>query len=159
MKILAAVLFLLSTAVCSYSQSAKDFNEKYPLFTAYELRPGIIMTPKYDDKGEVCEMTIQKRRTSGRVTDIDSFLSEELQQEIVNEVAPPKVRGKELTDGDSWFGTVLVVGQMRILRRKYENILVEAIGTASSPGPEGDVALIITWQNRTCVQPDRNTKN
>ena len=52
----------LFIAIGSQSQLSIELSAKYPVVTSYEVRPGILMTPKYSDDGQVCEMSFGRQR-------------------------------------------------------------------------------------------------
>ena len=83
----------LVIAVASQPQSSVELSAKYPVITSYEVRPGIVMTPKYTDDGKICEMSFERLRATKSGVMMDSYMSENLVREIVDELAPDLERG------------------------------------------------------------------
>jgi hypothetical protein len=77
----------------SQSQSSTELSTKYPVITSYEVRPGILMTPKYSADGQVCQMSIERQRATRSGVMMDSFMSAELVKTIVDELVPHSERG------------------------------------------------------------------
>ena len=84
----------LVLALALKSQSVADLNAKYPVVTSYEVRPGILMTPKYSADGQVCQMSIERQRGTRSGVMLYSFMSDKLVKEIVDELAPRSERGE-----------------------------------------------------------------
>jgi len=160
MRKMILILFLvLEVPVPSRSQSTSDLKAKYRALPAYEARPGIVMMPLFASDGQVCEMVVERHTmnsTTKTTINLDPFLSKETVKELVNELAPPSVRGKELTGFDAWFGSVTIDGPFVVTRYSYENILVEVHGINRDPGPSGDSVVIIKWRKRTCASEENH---
>jgi hypothetical protein len=107
---------------------------------------------------KVCEMTVEKRHLNGNVLDSDGFLSDELVEDLTNELAPLSQRGKELTGIDKWFGSVEIAGTLVISRKTYENAVVEIYGNNSPDGPIENQAFVIIWKNTGCKDSQPATK-
>src|SRR5690348_4325962 len=86
------LLLWLLFGVFANGQTASDLSGKYPSVSAYEVRPGVLMTAKYASNGQACEMTLQ-RYYSPNQTDADSTISAKLENELINELAPEAERG------------------------------------------------------------------
>jgi hypothetical protein len=154
-KVTFIILLILGTALLSRSQSAADLSAKYPVVTAYEVRPGIMMTPLYASNGQVCEMVLERHTTNTEtktVMNFDSPLSKDLVKELVDELAPPSERGKQLTGIENWFGSVTVDGPFIVTKYNYENVVVEVNGIKHDSAPGSDMVLIIKWRKRVCRQ-------
>jgi len=76
---------------------AKPLNEqfsKYKRVEAYEIRPGILMMPRYSANGQVCMVLLQKDHFVKGVDDLDSTLPRrETIIQLFDELAPPAERG------------------------------------------------------------------
>jgi len=57
------VIGVLTASVAG--QTSDNLVAKYPAISAYEVRPGILMTAKYAGDGQVCEMVLERRYTDG----------------------------------------------------------------------------------------------
>jgi hypothetical protein len=152
-RVSLVAFLVLSIPVSLRSQSEADLGAKYPVIKAYEVRPGIVMTPLYASEGQVCELALERHTTNTKTKitlSLDSFLSRETVKELVDELAPPSVRGKELTGFGSWFGSVTIDGPFVVTKYEYENILVEVNGVRHESGPSGDLVVIIKWRKKAC---------
>ena len=147
------LLLALAFAAPSRSQTAADLSSKYPVVTSYEVRPGILMTPKYTSDGQVCQMSFERRHATNSGLDLDSYISVKLVREIVDELAPPSVRGKS-SGGQEWAGWGIGLGPGNTEGgAEFENVSVIAAGTAEPH--RGPIIVLITWKNRTC-KPEPN---
>jgi hypothetical protein len=145
----AFVLFLLlAFAFSSRPQSAAGLSVTYPVVTSYEVRPGILMTARYTDDGEVCEMSFARQHNTRSGLYLGSVMSDKLTNDIVNELAPPSARGKELRDAAHASGMVLTMGRSDMTLYNYENLEI-TFATLTGERP-GVVAVVISWKNRTC---------
>lgn len=158
MNILRAALLVLSVLSATNAQSPSGFARKYPAVTSYEVRPGVFMTPTVGPNGKVCEMTVEKRHLNGNVLDSDGFLSDQLVEDLIDELAPLSQRGKELTGIDNWFGSVEIAGTLVISRKTYENAVVEIYGNNPPHSPIENQAFVIIWKNSSCKDSQPATK-
>jgi hypothetical protein len=157
-KLMLILSVVLGAAVPSRSQSASDLKAKYPAIAAYEIRPGIMLAPSYTSEGQVCEVVFERHTiniTTKTTVNLDSFLTKETVKELVDELAPPSVRGKELTGLDAWLGSVTIDGPFVVTRHSYENVLVEVDGINRDPGSSGDLVVIIKWRKRVCAAAEQ----
>jgi hypothetical protein len=144
-----AILTFFATALTHAQSSAEAFAQRYPAVTFYEVRPGVFMTPTRGPQGQVCKMTVEKRRLNGNELDSDALLSDELIKALVDELAPEKQRGKELTDFKDWFDSILV-GTLSISRTNYEHASVEVWGAVLQSGEIQNSTLVIIWKRDGC---------
>jgi len=128
---------------------AEAFAQKYPAATFYEVRPGVFMTATRGPQGQVCKMTVEKRRLNGTELDGEALLPDELIQILVDELAPEKQRGKELTDFNNWFDSI-IAGSLSISRTNYENATIEVWGTVPQSGHIQNCTLVIIWKTDGC---------
>ncbi len=150
--IMAGIFLILSiflTILPAHAQSTEAFAPKYPAATFYEVRPGVFMTPTLGPQGQVCKITVEKRRLNGNYLDSDALLSDELIQSLVDELAPKKQRGKELTDFNHWFDSI-IVGTLSISRTNYEHASTEVWGAVPQSGPIQNSTLVIIWKKDGC---------
>lgn len=154
------LLCLASTANSTKAQTADELRTRYPIMTAYQVRPGIVMTAKFAPDGQVCEMTIERRHLTAKAIDLDNpLMSDELTNKILDELVPASERGKEPTGYAKWLSTD-VLGPpgdlMLITTNKYQNITVELDGI-SSKCASGTAVMTITWKKRPCDKGDKNS--
>lgn len=130
-----------------------DQFSKYKAVEAYEIRPGILMMPRYSADGQVCEIGLERRRYSPEVIRLDSTLSRKEIDEIVDELAPARERGAKETG----FGHDLISlsGPGMSTVSTYENISIEVYSRVSPASKKheivsDDIAAAIKWKNREC---------
>lgn len=146
MKLTATICtcWLLAFALRPWSDELK----KYRTVEAYEMQPGILITPSYTAKHEVCQVSIEKRHYSNKgVVDVDATMSNEQIRQLFDELAPKGERGQpgwklpegaEVTDVDGGVRTTHVI---------YENVSLTMYGKA---GSQEYVAAIISWNKQQC---------
>ena len=145
-KVAVAVLLTIAAVASSFGQSSQDFRARFREVVSYEIRPGVLMTPKYAQDGQVCEMALEKRqKTETGITFGPSFSEEEVKT-LVNQLVPEKQRGK----GQTEFLNSFINGGFITTEYRYENILVSVHGV-TRPQAE-DTVVIITWRKRVCGQ-------
>ncbi len=131
---------------------------KYKAVEAYEVRPGILMMPRYSENGEVCEIGLERRRYSPEKIYLDAALSREEIDQIADELVPTDERGPKangIGGGDGMFMT----GHGAITTSAYENVSIEIYSKITSDISAtarkdqtlaDDIAAIIKWKNRKC---------
>lgn len=126
---------------------------KYQKIEAYEIRPGILMMPRYTAEGEVCEIGLERLNYSPEVIRVASSLSREEIFQILDELVPAGERGKpskDLTDN-----TINVGGQVMTTNLVFDNVLIRIYG-ATLPSRHknettvNEVVATVKWKQRTC---------
>jgi hypothetical protein len=138
------MFLLLGFPAIAQGQTSADLSMKYHQVTSYELRPGVIMTPRFAPNGQVCEMDIEKRHKTDTGIYFGSSFSAKEVRELVDELAPEQERGKNLTEPLN----SIIDGGFNTTEYKYENILVSVRGI-TRPQAE-DMVVIIIWRKRFC---------
>jgi len=127
-----------------------DLFSKYKAVEAYELKPGILMMPRYTADGEVCEIGLEKRQYSPELIRTSSRLSHAEIEQYVDELVPSDARGPKTP----MFGTINEEGPSESATvqtiESYENVTVVIYGDGSDKCNLGSVAVTITWKNRKC---------
>jgi hypothetical protein len=145
MPIKPLFLFFLLAALPACGQTADDLAERYPAVMAYEVRPGVLMIPRYADDGQVCEMTLEKRFSlTPKEEAYTSSFSAGLLKGLLDELVPPAERGEEarrLLPGS------FVAGGVFHDEREFDNVIVVENGTVS----DGIEMVTIRWKQRTCA--------
>jgi hypothetical protein len=85
---LAAVLLLPS------ANPVREQFAKYKAVEAYEIRPGVLMMPRYSSDGQVCEIGLEKLHYSPEIIRLDSSLSREEVDQVLEELVPANERGR-----------------------------------------------------------------
>jgi hypothetical protein len=138
-------ILMLATIAPSFRQNAADFDAKYHRVTSYEVRPGIVMTPKYDADGQVCEMVLEKRQKTDTGIVFGYSFSEKEVKGLVDELVPEVQRGKNLMEPLN----ETVAGGFIVTDYTYENILIRVYGI-TRPEPAGNMVVVIAWRKRGC---------
>jgi hypothetical protein len=145
---LSAMFLLLIT------NKQSDQFSKYKKVEAYEVRPGILMMPRYAEDGQVCEIGLERWHFLPQEIDLDSDLLREKIDQIALELAPANERGprpKSLLER----GMIDLMGNSMVSSDEYENISIKIYGPIlpTSKADEIDTANIvatITWKKRKC---------
>jgi hypothetical protein len=119
---------------------------KYKAIEAYELKPGILIMPSYTEDGQVCEVGVEKKHYSPDITRIDSGMSHDEVEQIVNELVPLDQRGPKA----EFFGNTTDTGYISTTVEDYANVTVLLTGDETPKRKIGDVAITIKWKNRKC---------
>src|SRR5580765_8652768 len=130
-KTLLVGFFLVAVSV--FGQSANDLTAKYPVVTAYEVRPGILMTAKYAQDGQVCEMGLETRHQTPKKIDLGSSIPRELVKQLIDELVPVAQRGKPTNQfTEKWGYTTNISGSLAISEADFENVSIEIDGNISN---------------------------
>lgn len=146
-SMLTRPLLVCLIAVSAWGQTADDLAIKYHSISAYEVRPGLLMTAKYAEDGQVCEMVLQRRYAEDQ-TDADSTIPRKLEEQLIDELVPEKGPATS-----RWLRNSFVAGGVTHTERDFANVLVVIDGTVS----EGDKVVTIRWKGRTCAAPKPTT--
>ena len=144
-KKLTFLVMMLAIRAVVWGQTSADLSAKYRQVTSYELRPDVMMTPKFAGDGQVCEIAIERRqKTDSGIVFGTSFSEKEVRQ-FVDELAPEGERGRDLTKHLN----TTVAGGFIMTEYTYENVSVQVYGT-TRPAPAGDRVISIVWPKRAC---------
>lgn len=136
-----AIVFLLLPV-----NSENERFSKYKRVEAYEVRPGILMMPRYSVNGEVCMVVLQKDHYVNEVVLLDSTLSREEITQILDELVPPSERGP-LSTNNEMARLAMYAGNSVTSLLDYKNVSFEISRLASS---SGDIVAVIQWKGRSC---------
>jgi hypothetical protein len=145
------------------ARAQKDHFSKYKAVEAYEIRPGILMMPRYTDDGSVCEIGLEPLRYTRKEIEAKNFLSRQTIDQIVDELAPAAERGPNTTQfgGDE----ILYSGVNAWTNVYYENVSVQMVNrggpykivrrhvsrkSQGASDPSEYIAVVIRWKNRQC---------
>jgi hypothetical protein len=139
------VLTVLTVATASRERFAK-----YPKIEAYEVRPGILMMPRYTATDEVCEIGLEKLHYSPELIRLDSALTRDEINQILDELVPTDERGKP-----SERATMTESGPGLITTMDFENVSIQIYGATSPSTRKNDirvneVAARVKWKLRIC---------
>jgi hypothetical protein len=141
-----AALLLLFAA-----NPAREKFAKYKAVEAYEIRPGILMMPRYAADGQVCEIGLEKLHYSPEIVRLESNLSRPEISQIFEELVPTAERGPKpknpIERGMDNFG-----GNSLVSDEEYEKVSIQIYGRLS--GEAGttleEVTATLKWKNRKC---------
>jgi hypothetical protein len=139
----------LTCAIAFLLFPAKPQNErfsKYKRVEAYEVRPGILMMPRYSADGQVCMVVVQKDHYVNGVAVLDSTLPREVVTQIFDELVPPSERGPLSTNNEMARLSVYSGNGVTSLL-DYKNVSFDISRQASSAG---DIIAVIQWKGRSC---------
>jgi hypothetical protein len=142
-KTLVVISLGLALALVRGPQTFTDLSAKYPVVTSYEVRPGVLMAPRCTADGQVCQMSIDRQRGTRSGVMLDSFMSDELVEKIVDELAPRSDRGKP----SPHIGLMLKTGGTTEKLNGYEDINYDVLD-----GPGRERVVVISWVHRTCKE-------
>ena len=125
---------------------------KYQTVEAYEIRPGILVMPRYSATGELCEIGIEKRHYSPEMIRLDSISSDEVEA-IFDELVPSGQRGARSKDGGG--DDVTINGVSITTTRTYENVSLQIFARELSHSQLNqitmqNIAATIRWKTRKC---------
>lgn len=138
---MSVVLFV--SAIPAFSQTAHELNTRYGKpFTAYLIRPTLMMTVKYSKAGQVSEMLIAKRIEDNS----NPTIAPGIVKEIVEELVPLASRGARVFTSRPLplgFGTSNGFEDYEKVSIRYETTNIK-----SAPQCSGTAAIIVKWKNR-----------
>jgi hypothetical protein len=137
-------------ALLFLARPQSDKFSRYKSIETYEVRPGILMMPRYTEGGEVCEMTLEKHHYSNGTAYLGSTIPRETIIELTNELVPQSERGRQ-TMGFGKEYMSAYGGNGVATFAEYENISIEISGIASPVASAGDIVVVIKWKKRKCA--------
>jgi hypothetical protein len=132
----------------------RDEFSMYRPVEAYEIRPGILMMPRYSKEGEVCEIGLERLLYSPEEIRLDGGLSRREIDRILDELVPSNERGSKdpnLLRADS----IDLGGNSLVETVEYQNLYAQFYAS-SPPSSATGVALrhnlvaTMRWKNRKC---------
>jgi hypothetical protein len=149
---LIGLAFAASLLLLSANPDRERFG-KYKVIEAYEIRPGILIMPRYSADGQVCEIGLEKRHYSPEIIRLESSLSRKEIVQVFDELVPADERGPRSKD----FGGILITrsGNSITTNIDFANVSIQIVSKAlpaSSHGEiaEGDITATVHWKNRKC---------
>ena len=111
----------------------------------YEVRPDIVMTVSFATDGQVCEAVIEPKRITESGIDADKRMPMALARDIIDELAPPAQRGRQM-GGMTW-GNYTSISWTDYEKVKISSVLV-GIGRPEKELKVDEVR--IRWKERRC---------
>lgn len=151
-KLIASVVVAMLLLITS--NPGRERFAKYKAVEAYEIRPGILMMPKYSTDGQVCEIGLEKLHYSPELIRLDSSLSRKEIDQIFDEIVPSGERGPKPT-GLLDQGMTTFSGRGMVSNEEYQNVSIQIFGNFSpADGKDGateeEVTATLTWKSRKC---------
>src|SRR5271157_107410 len=157
MKLIASICLL----AFAFGQTGDRFRE-YRAVESYEIRPGIIITPRYTANHEVCKISIQKSHYSNNTVYSDVTMSKTQILSMFDELVPREERGQSLSTDSPGVDTTEFDDYNFWKLFRYENVFLEMHGRVPTgthekkkwinmpdERQEYDVA-VISWTKRQC---------
>ncbi len=143
-----AILLMLNAVM-----PAPQLFAKYRRIEAYEVRPGILLIPRYASNGGVCEIGIQKLNYSPEMIRLGSGFDEKEIDEVLDELAPTPERGKHTKGPED--GLIRGGGFGQVVSMDFENILIKyysAQADSKKKGRTAKIEMVVTvkWKNHRC---------
>lgn len=135
----AALLF-----VANIVNPTQEFQSRYKRVESYKIRPGVLATPKYSGRRELCEIFIEKRHLQGDTVEMAPTMPRNLVLEMIDELLPRPERGKLTMQlvGSDYIDEK--DGATAVTFAEYERVSIQIYRATS--GTE-DTAAMITWKN------------
>lgn len=145
MRLIASICLLVFVV-----SPTNDRFRNYHAIEAYEIRPGIMISPIYTVGGDICEISIERQHHSNNNVDLDAAMSKAQILSLFDELLPKEERGQpggkiqgdtEITEIDSKILTTSI---------PYENVTLTMFGKKGAPDRQKYVAAIISWNQQPC---------
>jgi len=138
------------TASVLLSQSSQDFHSRYgePDRERFAARPGITLTVEYGSDRVACYALIEPSQPLLYSEEHVPLMSSEGVTEVLEEVAPVAMRGKEI------FAAIHQSGCNVASVTDYENVsLMRSTHTCDPSSHDQDVRTTITFKREICPRP------
>ena len=132
--------------LCFFAKPSNDRFSGYKPVEAYEVRPGIIMTPTYSADGQVCQVVIERQHYLNGTVDLDSTMPHDAVNQIVNKLVPNEEKGPLTTDKEM-ARLSIYAGNTVTSFVDYKNISVDI---SRQPSSRGDIVAVIKWKRELC---------
>jgi len=139
--------FLILTAGLFVSQSSQDFRSRYgePNRERFAARPGISLTVEYGADHLACHALIDPPQPLTYSEENVPLMSSEGVSQVLEEVAPAAMRGKEISTALTRSGC----NQFRIT--DYENVaIMRSTHTCDPSSHDHDIRTAITFKRDIC---------
>ena len=143
MKIALLFLLFAFASTITSGQTSASLTSKYgEPFTAYLVRPTVMMTVKFDANGQVTQMLIAKKIEDNS----NPTIAPVVVRELVEELVPVADRGAKILSSKplpQGFGTEYGLEQYQYVSIRYETINIKG-----APQCSGTAAILIKWKER-----------
>jgi hypothetical protein len=140
---LKSIVLIFVFSLPLYAQTSADLRKKYQLSTfieAFEVRPNIVATVSYGERGQAISILIRTRPTSDTNNQSKKEFPLKLAEELTEEFAPVSVRDKmyQKVDFESGRNTYRTVA--------YDNLIIETVIHDVGTGSVSVSQIYISWQ-------------
>jgi hypothetical protein len=146
MRIVAGCL-LVSVGNVLLTQSPQEFHSRYgePDIERFAARPGISLVVEYGSDHKACRVLIEPPRQLFHPGESLPPMSSDTVTEILEEIAPVKMRGMSITS------SIDSMGCAESRRTQYQNLEIDRVrNNCLSPTPEHEVRATIEYRRDTC---------
>lgn len=140
--LLLTVFVIISARPAAAPQTTQALAAKYPVVSYYEVRPGVLMEPRYTADAQMCGFRLFAKQITPKMNNFDLRLRDKTVNAILDDLVPVAMRGQRAKD----FGVMVTVGKVTTQLNNYENVSVEKM----SAGDQAIVSVLI--KSRSCLQ-------
>ena len=138
----SALLVVMVAKSTSAPQTAQELAAKYPVVSYYEVRPGVLMEPRYSADGQICGFRLFAKQAMPKMNNFDLRSRDKTIEGILADLVPVDMRGQRAKD----FGMLARVGKVSNEVDDYENVFVEKMFT------DAQTMVIVQIKSRSCPQ-------
>ena len=146
MRVLIGCVVLME--VCfSAAQTSQEFHSKYgePDIQRFTARPGIGLTVEFGSDGLACQELLEPLQPLFHGEEQASFMSSDAVTEVLEEIAPAGIRGKETGK----ISTLTGCNQCDIV--EYENLsIARSTHNCIPSSPNRDTESTVTFKREAC---------
>ena len=149
MRILIGCLLVVTASVV-LTQSSQEFHSRYgePDMERFTARPGISVAVEYGSDHLACQVLIEPPQSLIHQEEHVPLMSSEGVTEVLEEVAPIAMRGKQIN------GSITFSGCNQFRLTDYENIsIMRSTHTCDPASREQDIRTAITFKRGICSKP------
>jgi hypothetical protein len=152
---LISVVLTVALLSPSFDYTHEDF-AKYKAVEAYEVRPGILMMPRYSADGHVCEIGLEPQHYLPELIRLDSDLSQSEIDQLLERVVPETERGPKAMNPTG--ALITRSGSALTTNIDFERVSVQIYDRVISQPKKKEiitenVAVVIKWKGRECQRP------
>jgi len=149
MRIVAGCL-LVAVGSVLLTQSSQEFHSRYgePNIEHFAARPGISLAVEYGSDHLACQVVIEPPQSLIHQEEQARLMSSDGASQVLEEVAPVAIRGKETN------AMIDVTGCVQVHMTDYENVFImRTRHTCDASSLDQDVRIAITFKRDICPKP------
>jgi hypothetical protein len=143
--------FLVATASLALSPSSEDLHSRYgpPYGESFIARPGISLSVEYGSDHRACQARLFPPQSLLTHQELETpLMRSEAVSEVIEEVAPTAMRGKEINSA------IVQSGCNVAAFTDYENVSIMRATHECDPGsPDRDASTTIIFKRDICPKP------